>query len=117
VSTITAILATGTATPQPSTGNTQLDLAVKNLAEKLGIIPGNIEVSKVVAVDWPDASLGCPQKGVLYIQLITPGYNIILEAGGNTYNYHTDKGERVVLCQPQTPQGTIITPEIYITPG
>jgi hypothetical protein len=94
-----------------------LDLAVNNLADKLGVNPGNIQVLGIKTVEWPDASLGCPQKGVLYIQVITPGYNITLEAGGNTYNYHTDKVERIVLCQPAPPQDTIVTPEIYITPG
>ena len=40
--------------------------------------------------DWPDTSLGNAQPGMFYAQVITPGYKIILEAGGAKYEYHTD---------------------------
>ena len=51
------------------------------------------------AVEWSDASLGCPQEGFMYAQVITPGYLIILEAQGEQYEYHTDQTTNVVLCQ------------------
>jgi hypothetical protein len=40
--------------------------------------------------DWPDTSLGNAQPGMFYAQVITPGFKIILEAGGAQYEYHTD---------------------------
>jgi hypothetical protein len=42
------------------------------------------------SVEWPDTSLGNPQPGMFYAQVITPGFKIILEAGGAQYEYHTD---------------------------
>jgi hypothetical protein len=50
-------------------------------------------------MEWSDASLGCPQEGMMYAQVITPGYLIVLEAQGQTFEYHTDQGTNVVLCQ------------------
>ncbi|MEM7346705.1 MAG: hypothetical protein AAF485_20875, partial [Chloroflexota bacterium] len=48
--------------------------------------------------DWPDASLGCPKEGEMYVQMITPGYRMMLEVGGETYEFHTDLNENVVAC-------------------
>ena len=54
---------------------------------------------KVEAVEWRDSSLGCPEPGKAYLQVITPGYLFVLEAGGKTYEYHADRGNRVILCE------------------
>ena len=48
--------------------------------------------------EWRDSSLGCPQPGVLYAQVITPGYRISLRVGAAQYEYHSDSGTRVALC-------------------
>ena len=76
-------------------------LAVEDLAERLDLSPEQIRLVSVEAVDWPDASLGCPQPGMMYAQVITPGYRITLEAEEETYEYHTDTGDHIVLCQPE----------------
>jgi hypothetical protein len=64
----------------------------------LGVPPEQIDVVSVEPTDWPDASLGCPQLGVLYIQVVNPGLRVKLRTGGKTYDYHTDLAGRVVLC-------------------
>ncbi len=51
---------------------------------------------------WPDTSLGCPQKGMMYAQVITPGFRVVLAVNDQDYEYHTDNA-RVVLCSPQLP--------------
>ncbi len=73
------------------------DLAVAALAKQLSIAPAAITVRSVESVDWSDASLGCPQPGLMYAQVITPGYRIILEAKGKRYEYHAGTGS-VILC-------------------
>ena len=35
-----------------------------------------------------------------HLQVITPGYRIILEAQGQRYEYHTDQQRSVVRCSP-----------------
>jgi hypothetical protein len=47
-------------------------------------------------MEWRDASLGCPVKGMMYAQVITPGFKITLEFEEQTYSYHTDTSTRVV---------------------
>jgi hypothetical protein len=34
----------------------------------------------------------------MYLQVVTPGYRLILEAGGIVTEYHTDAGARFVIC-------------------
>ena len=70
-----------------------------DLAKRCAIPPDLIGVAEAHVVEWPDASLGCPQPGMAYAAVITPGYWILLEAQGTQYPYHTDQGEQVVLCE------------------
>ena len=72
--------------------------AKDDLAQRLSIKAEGIEVVKAEAVEWPDGSLGCPQPGMMYIQMVTPGYQIILSAGGTEYDYHGNASE-VFLCE------------------
>ena len=75
------------------------ELAVADLAKQLGIATESITVRSVEAVEWSDASLGCPEPGMMYAQVITPGYRIVLEANGQSYEYHTGSGT-IVRCTP-----------------
>jgi hypothetical protein len=72
-----------------------------------------ITVERVEAVEWPDASLGCPQPGMMYAQVVTPGYLVELEAEGETITVHTDTGRQVVICGDD---GQPILPAIPIDP-
>jgi hypothetical protein len=76
-----------------------IDLVKQHLAKQLGITLDQITLSDIKPVVWRDAGLGCPKPGVDYIQVETPGYQIVLEAQGKTYNYHTDKTQRFVPCR------------------
>jgi hypothetical protein len=77
-----------------------INLAKKDLAQRLSATVDQITVVSSTYMDWPDASLGCPQKGLVYAQVITPGYRIVLEQGQKQYDYHTSLAEAVVLCTP-----------------
>ena len=72
---------------------------VTDLAQRLGISPGQITVISVTAKTWSDASLGCPEPGMMYAQVLTPGYQIILEAGGTQYDYRADQSGNFKLCR------------------
>lgn len=86
-----------------------VDQAREHMAKKFAIAVDQITVFSVQATIWPDAGLGCPQQGISYAQVETPGYLILLEAGGQTYNYHTDTTESVTLCNTNSP-GEIFLP-------
>ncbi len=74
--------------------------AQADLAQRIGAATASISVVSAEPVEWRDASLGCPIPGVMYAQVITPGYKIVLEAGGKQYNYHAST-TTVRLCEQQ----------------
>jgi hypothetical protein len=96
--TSTDIMTNSSAQPMPGSEE-PLAAAIKDLVEQTGVSPNEINVISLEAVEWSDASLGCPQEGFMYAQVITPGFKIILEAQGQQYEYHTDRKSNVVLCQ------------------
>lgn len=77
-----------------------VERARQALAARLGLAPDEVTVSSVEAVTWPDSALGCPAPDMMYLQVLTPGYRIVLEAGGTEYTYHTSRTDQVVLCGP-----------------
>ena len=53
-----------------------------------------------MSVTWSDASLGCPQEGFAYAQVITPGYKLLFSHEGAVYAVHTnDDGSHAVVCE------------------
>ena len=73
------------------------------LASVLKVDEGEIEVVSTEVVDWPDSSLGAPEEGKMYMQVITPGFKIIYKAQGKTYEVHTNQdGTLAVLIKPRT---------------
>ena len=71
--------------------------AREDLALRLGDDVQAIRIAGVTPTNWPDASLGCPEKGMSYAQVVTPGYIIELESDGRPVTYHSD-GQRVIYC-------------------
>jgi hypothetical protein len=67
-----------------------VDIAKKDLSERLNIQIVDIRLVKEEAVDWPDTSLGYSEEGMNYAQVITPGFRIILKAQDKLYEYHSD---------------------------
>lgn len=67
-----------------------VDIAKKDLSERLNLPVEEIKLVKEEAVDWPDTSLGYPEKGMMYAQVITPGFRIIVKAQDKLYEYHSD---------------------------
>jgi hypothetical protein len=73
-------------------------LAKKDLACRGDASLQRITLEQIEAVDWPDASLGCPEEGKAYAQVIIPGYRLVLSDGTSDFEYHTDRHLRVIFC-------------------
>lgn len=73
-------------------------IAVATLARELGCAMAEIAVAEVRPVTWPNGALGCPRPGMMYTQVLTPGYQIRLVRGQQEYLLHTDRGHRAVRC-------------------
>jgi len=79
-----------------------VNMAVDDLAQRLGINKSLIIPQPLVATQWPDTSLGCPEPGATYTPSETMGYEIMLKVrpdGGQEqiYIYHSDL-EHIVFC-------------------
>ena len=94
-----------------------IDMAVADLAGRLGVGVAEIEVLSAYLVVWPDSSLGCPQPGMQYLQVLTDGSLILLGSGGAVYRYHAGGNQyEPFLCTTPAKtaapegQGTITIP-------
>ena len=70
-------------------------LAKFDLTIKTGVEIENITTKSIKETLFDDASLGVPEAGVTYDAIMTPGYIIMLEAGGDLYEYRAS-GAKVV---------------------
>lgn len=94
---------TSTSEPQdlPQGAGPAEETVIKQLAANLGLEESKISVLSNEEVEFSDACLGVAIEGMLCAQVITPGREIVLEANGVQYEYHTSEdGSRV---QPATP--------------
>ena len=83
--------------------NPQVERAIDDLATRNGTDRSRVIVESVEQVGWRDSSLGCPQPGMMYAQVLTPGFRIILQLNQARYIYHADLNRRVMLCEnPRT---------------
>ena len=73
--------------------------AVADLSQRLGIDQESIQVLEAKSVTWPDGSLGCPQPGMQYIQVLMDGAYILLHAEGKDYPYHSGGSRPPFLCE------------------
>jgi hypothetical protein len=74
-------------------------LAVADLAARVGTTPGQIEVRSFEEVTWPDTSLGCPEPGMVYAQMVVRGWRIVLVADNETFSYHAGDRPEPFLCE------------------
>jgi hypothetical protein len=70
------------------------------VAAELDVEARELEVVEAEVVQWGNASLGCPEEGKVYAQMIVPGYRFVLEdEKGTVYRVHTSGDPRdFVLC-------------------
>ena len=60
---------------------------------------GSFRLDSSESVRLPDASLGCPQEGMMYAQVITPGYRLVFDLASASHAVHTNSdGSHMVVC-------------------
>jgi len=94
---------------EPVTGEVPPAVLAAAQAELAAIIGADAAAGAVVvsaeAVEWPDSSLGCPQPDMMYLQVITPGYQVVFEVDGKQYDMRATKAGGVMVCEPGKPVG------------
>ena len=80
-----------------------LALVKGDLAAREGVDVEEIGHPSVEERTWSDASLGCPEEGMAYAEVLTPGYQITLSIGGpasiEQFDYRTDRMGNFLLCE------------------
>jgi len=76
------------------------------LANDLDTEPRALIIQSTDEVDWANVAIGCEEAGVSYAQVITPGYRMVFEFEGETYEVHTSAdGKQVARCEEEPESG------------
>jgi hypothetical protein len=74
--------------------------AVTDAATRAGVEASAVKIVSAEAVTWPNGAAGCPRMGFMYTDVITPGYHVVVEAGGTTYDYRgSQRSGTINLCE------------------
>jgi len=84
--------------PVPQGLQSLIEKAKENLSTRLSIPISQIQLADARDVVWSNSSLGCPQPGMTYAEVLTPSYLIFLNVNNKDYEYHTGKStKRMIL--------------------
>ena len=75
---------------------------MKALGNELQLRLEDIRLVSVEQVDWPNSCLGVERKGVMCMDVITPGYLLVFETSNGIYEVHTNIDGTQFLIVPQT---------------
>ena len=67
-------------------------------ATRAGVAVSAVKIESALRVTWPDTSLGCPRPGMLYPQVLVPGWRVLVVADGRTYTYHAGPRDDWAWC-------------------
>jgi len=76
-----------------------VEVAVADLIGRLHVDASSITVVSARSITWPDGSLGCPQPGMAYPQMLVDGALIELSVAGTVYRYHSGGSRGPFLCE------------------
>jgi hypothetical protein len=72
-------------------------LARRTLALKLDVTLEAVRLMSVAPAQWRDSSLGCPERGMVYMPVLTAGYKVTVAHADRQHVVHV-AGERAVVC-------------------
>ncbi len=82
----------------PPEARAAVEAARADLARRTSEPLDTVRIIGIEPTTWPNAALGCPEPGKSYAQLLVPGFRLTLWSARQTYEYHADRGGRVVWC-------------------
>lgn len=87
----------------PDLGEVPPDLfaqAAQEAAAAANVAVEQVAIVRVQAASWPTPALGCPEQGMMYIQVVTPGYWLVLRAGEQEFDFRASERGDLKLCPP-----------------
>jgi hypothetical protein len=79
-------------------------IARETVAARLGIAAADVTVISVAAREFSDSSLGCHEPGMSYLQVVTPGHEVLVEADGRRFDVRVAGGHGRI-CHRRKPGG------------
>jgi hypothetical protein len=73
---------------------------IADLVDRSGAARSSVAVVRAEEAIWSDGSLGCPQPGEFYTQALVPGYWVVFDVPGGTYDYRATRSGFFKLCPP-----------------
>src|SRR5688572_12708884 len=77
---------------------------VADAARRLKVIESLVVLAGAERLTWTDGSLGCPQPGMSYAQVLVPGYRLTAKSAEGALVYHTDGSGNLALCDTHLAQ-------------
>jgi hypothetical protein len=74
---------------------------VADAAKRFAVPESSVVLARAEQVTWPDASLGCPEPGMMYTQALVPGFRVVARTSGGELLYHTDTRGLTRNCRVQ----------------
>ena len=71
---------------------------VADAARRFNVAESAVVLTRAEQVTWPDGSLGCPQPGQMYTQMLVDGFRVTAKTTAGELLYHTDSRGNVVNC-------------------
>ncbi len=87
--------------PQPAETN-PATVAKQVVAEFLSVPVTEVTIVSTRAQEFSDSSLGCPEPGMSYLQALTSGHQVIVEADGRRFDIRVSGGHGKICHRQKT---------------
>lgn len=77
---------------------------VADAAKRFKVAESAVVLTRAEQVTWPDGSLGCPEPGRMYTQMLVEGFRVSAKTTEGELLYHTDSRGNVANCASGKPQ-------------
>ena len=76
---------------------------VADAAKRFNVAESAVVLTRAEQVTWPDGSLGCPEPGRMYTQMLVEGFRVSAKTTEGELLYHTDSRGNVANCASGKP--------------
>ena len=76
---------------------------VADAAKRFKVAESAVVLARAEQLNWSDGSLGCPEPGMAYTQMLVAGFRVDASTSEGTLTYHTDSRGKVVSCGARSP--------------
>jgi len=71
---------------------------VADAARRFALSENEVVLVDAERVTWSDGSMGCPEPGTMYTQMLVSGFRVSAKTSAGQMQYHTDSRGSVVTC-------------------